>query len=141
MNRSRSRFTKQNIRELEAAWRSSAAAPSLQRLLVLRLVRHGNLTADDVAKIVGVGRATVFRYLTLFRKGGIARLLTVQHAGGRQSLLTSNLRRELIAGFCARQWRSAPEIEAWLLEKGRRAAKSTIYGWIRSARKTTLAHD
>jgi len=44
-----------------------------EKMLVLWLL-HSGLTRDDAAKIVGVSRATVQRYVAAFREGGLDRL-------------------------------------------------------------------
>ena len=40
------------------------------KMLVLRLLHHG-LTRQKAAEIVGIGRATVHRYVVAFREGGL----------------------------------------------------------------------
>jgi transposase len=44
-----------------------------EKMLVLWLLHHG-LTREQAAQIVGVGRATVQRYVAAFREGGLDRL-------------------------------------------------------------------
>ena len=51
--------------------RSSHPNPRIrEKMLVLWLLHHG-VKRQDAAKIVGVGRATVQRYVAAFREGGL----------------------------------------------------------------------
>lgn len=51
------------VAELEAAWREHTAAWAWQRPMVLKLVAQHELSDEQIAVAVGVGRSTVFRYL------------------------------------------------------------------------------
>ena len=75
------------VAELEAAWREHTAAWARQRLMVLKLVAQHELSAEQIAGAVGVGRSTVFRYLEKFVEGGVAGLLHRDHRGGPEPTL------------------------------------------------------
>ena len=71
------------VQELEAAWDKPQPDWARQRLTVLRLIAQHELNAEQIAAVQGITRKTVFNYLALVRAGGVARLLTRVHKGGK----------------------------------------------------------
>ncbi|MDY7007302.1 MAG: helix-turn-helix domain-containing protein [Cyanobacteriota bacterium] len=76
------------------------------------------LTRPELAKLLGRHESTITRWLTLYRVGGLKKLLEVKNAPGK----TSKISGEILAGLQARLsepmgFKSYGEIQNWLIEK------------------------
>lgn len=119
------------VAELEQAWQDCDNERDRQRLLVLRLIAQHELSADQIAEVVGVSRATVFNYRDQFVAGGVAGLLLRRHGGGLAPLLDEKLQGELVEGLRQGRWRRACEVQGWLKQRtGKARALTTIYYWL-----------
>lgn len=140
---------KHRIGELEAAWREHPEGWKRQRLLVLKLVAQHELTAQQIAEVVGVSRATVFRYLDSFQSGAVAALLRREHKGGGTPTLAGTDREAFVEELRAGRFRRAKEAQAWIKKRTKQAlALSSVYtilgkagGVLKVPRKTHAKKD
>ena len=65
------------LSELQEAWKSERRDWARQRLRVMRLVARHEHSAQEIADVVGVSRATVFNYLRVFEQKGVEGLLQI----------------------------------------------------------------
>ncbi len=75
-------------------------------------------TRSELAKLLGRHESTITRWLTLYRVGGLKKLLEVKNAPGK----TSKISGETLTGLQARLsepigFKSYGEIKNWLIEK------------------------
>lgn len=68
--------------ELNERYRQQKDVQSRQRLHVLWLLRSGKSVRES-SRLVGVGERSVVRYLSWYRRGGIAEVLKHRHGGAR----------------------------------------------------------
>ena len=70
--------------------RSSHPNPRIREKMLVLWLLHNGVTRQDAAKIVGVSRATVQRYVAAFRDGGLGRPAAVgpQSPGERDGRLS-----------------------------------------------------
>lgn len=135
--------------ELDAAWKDHTEPWVRQRLLVLRLVAQHELNAAQIAAAAGVGRATVFRYLDKFLRGGVAELLRREHKGGQEPTLAGADHAAFVEQLRAGKFRRAKEAQAWITARTRRTlALSSVYavlgkagGVLKVPRKTHAKKD
>ena len=76
------------------------------------------LTRAELAKVLGRHELTITRWLTLYRAGGLKKLLEVKNVPGK----TSKISPEILAGLQAKLsetigFNSLGEIPKWLIEK------------------------
>jgi transposase len=137
------------IAQLEDAGREEHPPWAHQRLLVLRLIAQHRLNAVQIAAAVGVGRATVFRYLDKFLRGGVAELLRREHKGGHKPTLTGGDHAAFVDQLRQGKFRRAKEAQAWIRQRtGRALALSSVYtllgkagGVLKVPRKTHARKD
>lgn len=86
-------LTEEEERVVAAERRDHPHEPTRRKMEVLWLLHHG-LTREKVAKIVGIGVATVKRYANAFRDGGLDGLRRWEKKGRTGSL---EAHRELLA--------------------------------------------
>ena len=85
------------MREIQAAWERPQADWARRRLLVVRLIAQHELTTEQIAKVAGVSRRSVFHYRDQAERGGVAELLTRDWAGGRTPAVRGAVAEEFIA--------------------------------------------
>ena len=76
-------FGEELVKAIEAAWAQPQADWARQRLLVVRLIAQHAMTSEQIAKVAGVSRKTVFNYRNTVLREGVAGLLIRDWAGGR----------------------------------------------------------
>lgn len=137
------------VAELETAWREHTAAWARQRLMVLKLVAQHELSAEQIAVAVGVGRSTVFRYLDKFVAGGVAELLHRDYKGGPVPTLEGDNQAEFVEQLRLGNFRRAKDAQAWIKERTQaELALSSVYtllgkagGVLKVPRKTHAKKD
>jgi transposase len=82
--------------ELKALLTTEHDAQKHQRLPALYLLQTQQAsTRRQVARLLGVNRATVGRWLTAYASGGLAQMLTMAKAPGKAPLLSPTMQRAL----------------------------------------------
>jgi transposase len=135
--------------ELAAAWREHTEAWKRQRLMVMKLVAQHELSAEQIAEAVGVGRSTVFRYLDKFMAEGVEGLLTREHKGGVEPTLRGADHEAFLEELRQGRFRRAKEAQAWIKQRTKRElALSSVYtllgkvgGVLKVPRKTHAKKD
>ena len=108
------------VKEIEAAWERPQEDWARQRLLVVRLIAQHELTTEQIAKVAGVSRKSVFNYRDKVERGGVAGLLTRDWAGARTPAVRGAVAEEFIARLEAGQFRQARDAQAWIKKRTRR---------------------
>ncbi|MBL9217725.1 MAG: IS630 family transposase [Opitutaceae bacterium] len=108
------------VKEIEAAWEQPQADWARQRLLVVRLIAQHELTTEQIAKVAGVSRKSVFNYRDKVERGGVAELLTRDWAGARTPAVRGAVAEEFIARLEAGQFRQAKDAQAWIKKRTRK---------------------
>lgn len=135
--------------ELAEAWRKHTEPWERERLMVMKLVAQHELSAAKIAEVVGVGRATVFRYLESFLSGGVAGLLHREHKGGKVPTLQGADHEAFLGELKGGRFRRAKEAQAWIKERtNKQMALSSVYtllgkvgGVLKVPRKTHAKKD
>jgi transposase len=135
--------------ELAEAWRKHTEPWERQRLMVMKLVAQHELSAAKIGEAVGVGRATVFRYLESFLTGGVAGLLHREHKGGKAPTLQGADREAFMDELKEGRFRRAKEAQAWIKKRtNKEMALSSVYtllgkvgGVLKVPRKTHAKKD
>jgi transposase len=120
-----------------------------QRLVVLRLIAQHELSAAQIAEVVGISRATVFNYLDTAETQGVAALLQRGHSGGPEPTLAGEDHVAFVEQLRAGKFRRAKEAQAWIERRTkRRLALSSVYtllgkagGVLKVPRKTHAKKD
>jgi len=102
------------VKEIEAAWDRPQEDWARQRLLVVRLIAQHELTTEQIAKVAGVSRKSVFNYRDKVERGGVAGLLT------RTPTVRGAVAEEFIERLEAGQFRQARDAQAWIKKRTRR---------------------
>ena len=108
------------VKEIEAAWARPQEDWARRRLLVVRLIAQHELTTEQIAKVAGVSRKSVFNYRDKVERGGVAELLTRDWAGARTPAVRGAVAAEFIARLAAGQFRQARDAQAWIKKRTRR---------------------
>src|SRR5476649_142673 len=108
------------VKEIEGAWGQPQEDWARQRLLVVRLIAQHELTTEQIAKVAGVSRKSVFNYRDRVESGGVAELLTRDWAGGRTPAVRGAVAEEFIERLEAGQFRQARDAQAWIKKRTRR---------------------
>jgi len=117
--------------------------------MVLKLVAQHELSAEQIAVAVGVGRSTVFRYLDKFQTGGVAGLLCREHKGGPRPTLQGSDREAFLTQVRDGRFRRAKDAQAWIKARTKtQLALSSVYtllgkvgGVLKVPRKTHAKKD
>jgi transposase len=72
------------VEQIEEAWAKPQADWARKRLLVVRLIAQHEHTVEEIMKIVGVSRQTVFTYRDTVVEKGVDGLLKRDWAGARK---------------------------------------------------------
>src|SRR5258708_660357 len=112
-------FGEELVKEIETAWVRPQADWARQRLLVVRLIAQHELTTEQIAKVAGVSRKSVFNYRDMVERAGVAGLLTRKWAGARTPAVRGAVAEEFIARLEAGQFRQARDAQAWVKKRTR----------------------
>ncbi len=105
-----------------------------ERLIAMQMAQQDRFRIRDIALALGRSTATIVRWLSKFRKGGISLLLKREH-GGRKAKLQPEEIDALEAGLREGKWKSAKEIQKWLSEE--RHISMTLWGvhyWLKKVK-------
>lgn len=114
---------------VEAAYQSSTEKRDRERLLAIRLGQQGHSTLQEIGDIVGRGRATIGRWVKVYRAGGVSGLLRRRYKGSR-GRVSESLLEELRKGLHEGRWKSAGEIHRWFKEQGIPLSHSGVHYWL-----------
>jgi transposase len=141
-------ITREGLSEIAAAWLDYRDERSRKRLRVLKLVATHKHTAEEVAELCGVSRATVFNYLERYAAGGVAALLARAVHPGRPPKVTAPIRAEMEKHLEQGAWIRAKEAARWLEGQGVKMSLDGVYYWLgkvggvlKVPRKTHLKKD
>ena len=137
------------VAELETAWAKRTEGWERKRLQVIRLVAQHKLNAEEIAEAVDVGRATVFRYISAFIKGGVEALLKREHKGGRTGTLKAEDYEAFLDELRMGRFRRATEARTWIEKRtGKSLSLPSVYqllgkvgGVLKVPRKTHAKKD
>jgi transposase len=108
------------VKEIDLAWHQPQTDWARKRLLVVRLIAQHELTAEEIAKVAGVSRPSVFNYRNKVMAEGLKALLTRHYVGGREPLVRGALAEELTQKLDAGKIRRVKDAQAWLEKRARR---------------------
>ena len=108
------------VRAIEAAWEEPQEEWARRRLLVVRLIAQHELTTEQIARIAGVSRKSVFNYRDMLERGGVKALLTRDWAGGRRPAVRGAVAEEFVQRLEAGQFRQARDAQAWIRKRTRK---------------------
>jgi transposase len=105
------------------------------RLLAMKLASEGEHSAKEIAEICGTSRASVFTWISAFRKGGFESLLTREKPGpkaGELRGLSAKVSGQLQAGVQEGYWATAEAVRQWL-EREHKVSKPyiTVWQWLK----------
>ena len=109
----------ETVSELEKRLSKSITARERERIQMIYWLKTNQvLSRPELAKLLGRHESTITRWLTLYRVGGLKKLLEVKNAPGKASKISG----EILAGLQARLsepigFKSYGEIQNWLIEK------------------------
>ena len=109
----------ETVSELEKRLSRSITARERERIQMIYWLKTNQvLTRPELAKLLGRHESTITPWLTLYRVGGLKKLLEVKNAPGK----TSKISGETLTGLQARLsepigFKSYGEIKKWLIEK------------------------
>ncbi len=149
MARTLPKLGEDKVKALQSAWDKGCAPKLKVRLQVLRLVARHEHTAEQIADIAGVSRASVFNYIELFMTGGVDRLLATAPRIGRGSPIPAGVSERLAAEIAVNPMRTATQIQSWLERNEKLSVKlHAVYYWLGKAlwvlkmpRKTHVKKD
>ena len=113
------------VKEIEAAWARPQEDWARKRLLVVRLIAQHELRTDQIAKVAGVSRKSVFNYRDLVVSGGVAALLKRDWAGGPTPVVRGAVAEEFIQRLEAGQFRQVRDAKAWIKKRTRKTLSAS----------------
>jgi transposase len=93
-------------------WYKPQAHWARKRLLVVRLIAQHEHTVDEIMKIVGVSRQTVFTYRDTVVEKGVDGLLERKWAGARKPALRGDLSEEFLKRLEEGKFRQARDAQS-----------------------------
>jgi transposase len=120
MARSLPELGTERVAEIEQAWAQPQPDWARKRLLVVRLIAQHELTVEQIMRMAGVSRQTVFTYRDKVVAGGVAGLLARRWAGARQPLVRGALAEEFTQLLERGRFRRAKDAQTWLKKRARR---------------------
>ena len=108
------------VQAIEEAWAKPQAEWARTRLLVVRLIAQHELTTEQIAKVAGVSRKSVFNYRDALARGGVPELLRREWAGGRTPAVHGAVAEEFTRRLEAGQFRQARDAQAWIKKRTRK---------------------
>jgi len=127
------RFGEERIGELEAAWKGRHGERERKKLQVVRLAAGHKLKAAEIAEAAGVCRCCVFRYVKLFREGGVEALLEVNYEGRERGSVDAATEEEFKEELGKGRFTRAKDAQRWLSGRGITLALSSVYYWLGKA--------
>ncbi len=120
--------------ELAAARKSRLNRHDQERLIAVQMAQQGEWKIASIAKALSRGTATISRWLSKYRDGGICQLLQ-RGNGSRQPQLQPKDLSALQQGLREGKWKAGNEIQKWLAqEQGICLSISGVHYWLRKAR-------
>ena len=101
-----------------------------ERLLAVKLGLEGQLDLEAIAGAVGRSRALIQIWFDRYREGGVAELLTMRRGKGPKSLLTKAHEEALKDSLGQGVWRTAPQAQKFLAQRGLKVKLSTVYNYL-----------
>jgi len=108
------------VAQIEAAWAQPQVDWARQRLLVVRLIAHHELSVAQIGAVAGVCRQTVLAYRDTAVREGVAGLLRRAHAGGKKAAVRGAVQTEFLGHLAAGKFRRAKDAQAWIKKRTRR---------------------
>jgi len=108
------------IRQINEAWGQAQPDWARKRLLAVRLIAQHELTAEQIAKIAGINRRTLFNYRDKVMEGGVAGLLERGCSPGRPPSVYGPLKEELLERLGQGKFRRASDAQAWIRKRTRK---------------------
>jgi transposase len=110
-----------------------------ERLIALNLGFNDGNTVDDIAGVVCRNRATVQRWFSQFKKGGLSAVLERNYSDqGRPSGCTDEVQTYLSAGLSAARWNTVHQAKADLEHHFNQPFKyQTVWLWLKKIREST----
>jgi transposase len=127
--------------ELQQLLRAARDAQQQQRVQALYLLRTQQArTRLQVARLLGVNRDTVGRWLVAYAQGGIPQMLTIAKAPGKPPLLSAAMRQALRERLAQPQgFASYKAIWQWLRQEyGLTIAYKTVHRFVRYTLRAKL---
>jgi CheY-like chemotaxis protein len=106
--------------EVARRLRAQSGEAARKRLLVVRLIAQHQMTTDQIARVAGVSRKSVFNYRDLVVSGGIPALLRRDWAGGPTPVVRGAVAEEFIQRLEAGQFRQVRDAKAWIKKRTRK---------------------
>lgn len=119
--------------EIAQAYRQSDNPHHYTRLLAVEMAQQGVWTLKEIATALGKHRATIARWLGIYRRGGIDALLA-RPRGGRRAQLQKEDIDAMTDGLRQGTWKTAHEIHKWLDERGISMTVWGVYYWLRKVK-------
>jgi transposase len=113
------------VKEIETAWAQPQEDWARKRLLVVRLIAQHELTTEQIAKVAGVSRKSVFNYRDLMVSGGVPALLRRDWAGGPTPVVRGVVAEEFIQRLEAGQFRQVRDAKAWIKKRTRKTLSAS----------------
>ena len=113
------------VKAIEEAWRQPQEDWARKRLLVLRLIAQHEMTTEQIAKVAGVSRKSVFNYRDLVEGGGVKALLTRDWAGGPTPAVRGAVAEEFVRRLEAGQFRQARDAQEWIKKRTRQTLSTS----------------
>jgi transposase len=127
--------------ELQRLLKAERDAPKQQRLQALYLLRTQQArTRRQVARLLGVHRDTVGRWLAAYVRGGVPQMVTIAKAPGKPPLLSEAMRQALRDRLAQPQGlASYKAIWQWLRQEyGLAIAYQTVHRFVRYTLRAKL---
>jgi len=134
MGRKRYCFTEAEAKELRAAVEKSKKKMDYRRLMIIQAAGSGKRTIGEIAQEYGVSKSHVSQLSSLYRREGLAGVLT-HVVGGNHRNMSEEAEKELLEGFRVRaekgEMLEVAAIQAAYEEKlGREVSKSVVYSML-----------
>lgn len=130
--RPRQQFTESQKKEVEASLKTARTKEEYQRVQAVWLRVSLDLSADEISRILGIHRASVWRIHSRFFKEGAEIFASDLHGGRYRENLSLSEENSLLTPFIRRAEKSGVMSvsgikQAYEKELGRKVPKSTIY--------------
>ena len=121
--------------QIEQRYRWEKDARHKVRLLAMKLAAEGEYSGEEIAEVCGSSRASVFTWISAFRKGGFESLLKRGKPGpkaGELRGLSAKVIGQLQAGVQEGRWATAEAVRQWL-KREHKVSKPyvTVWQWLK----------